>query len=186
VRGDSADLGTEVIYPPRVRPVIASVAAGATFGVLLGGVVYVTVLRGEPHGWVVALPIVAGLALLGAIADGVGRGASDPRQLAHPLPLLQLDAYGLECALGGLWWTDVARIGVAQDAYPVEGGNGVREWISISLRAGAEFHRTPRDYYRGSMERARLDADGRLELPLWTSKERVLDALGRFYAGPIS
>jgi hypothetical protein len=139
-----------------------------------------------------SLPLSVSRLLGGAIFEGVAfavlglacayGAAVLVAQLVRRRPIASVDDNGIACAAGSVAWRDVAEVSTYL-VYTVFMGN--RRKLIVRLESGATIAPPDRKYLDSWMfghPEVRGDA---LVLPTWTRKDHVLDAIRRFYSGPV-
>jgi hypothetical protein len=97
-------------------------------------------------------------------------------------PLLRLDTTGVECVVGRVYWGDVTSIALVESPATWLTHEDTAWWVVLRLRPDAR-PLPARGYFRGfGDKRPRLTRHG-LELPRWSSEDRVLHTLRRFFDG---
>jgi hypothetical protein len=145
-----------------------------------------------------ALSVVAAFLAVDAVAHGVSlRGwlavaglALCPwafwralGQLRHPLPFAHLDEDGVDCALGRVPWRNVSNVSVAWHWIWAGRGSHPSRRLFLDLRNAVEAPAgATRKYLSGAPFSIPVESDGQLRLPLWGSKETVLEDVGRYYS----
>jgi hypothetical protein len=104
------------------------------------------------------------------------------RQFRRPLPAVTLDEDGIECDLGRERWENVERVDVRWRWL----GRTIVRRLVLWIRGAAPELPATGHRFAGPFVYGRPSVYGdRIELPLWASKQRVLDDVREFYAGPI-
>jgi len=177
----------EVVYPSLFSPLLplAGSCAIAACGVFF--LVGLQTTPGASHDYLM-LALAGGPVLMltcAAAITVVYGGSHIIRGLVSPRPLMKLDAGGVECALGRVWWRDVQRIDIRRYEHRDENGPNTGIWLSLTLRAAPDSSQTS-GYFDGMDAKPRLDADSRLELPFTRDRQRIWDAVQAFYDGPVN
>jgi hypothetical protein len=103
-------------------------------------------------------------------------------QQRHPLPFAHLDEEGLDCALGLVPWRNVLNASVEWHWVWAGRGSHPSRRLFLDLRNPDEPPAaTTRMYLSGMPFAVPVESDGKLRVPLWGSKDRVVADIGRYY-----
>jgi hypothetical protein len=172
---------------PSVEPTVVHVPSWRAWGTLVGGTILIAIgllglsvtLKHDTSG--VSTGDLLGSLAIGAVAVfflamGVLGGRRAVRHLHSKLPVLQLDADGLECAYGRVHW------GSVESVERMSNGDDAAS-IRVIFQQGTAWFPVVTGYSTYLLEGKRDDG---FVMKYWAKGCDVRETLGRYYEGPIT